>query len=363
MKHALLLIALISLSFPVDVLVYHGTGCPHCAVTIDNFHKLAEKQAFNLSTKDVYSDDGARAELLSLYENMGYPIAKGGIPTTVIGGTMVVGELNYALEGLIISAAEAGKLPPGAYTSQTISDALAGLDVEMHHNGGAALSWPIVISAAIADSVNPCELAILAILSAAIVTSKGKKQALFAGLLFVAIVYVCYMLLGFGVIQVLNFAGISSAFYILVAFLSLYIAVEEFRMYRRGGDEACAGQNSALGRHVDKILMGEVSLITIAIIAVICAFILLPCSSGPYIVILGMLAENFDSQAVAYLAVYNLFFVLPMLAVVLLVYASESLMEKYMKTQKEYLKYVHLFASVVMFVLFLLMVSDIIGRL
>jgi cytochrome c biogenesis protein CcdA len=76
---------------------------------------------------------------------------------------------------------------------------------------------------------------------------------------------------------------------------------------------------------------------------------LLPCTSGPYIVILGMLAKKvFDTQAILYLLLYNLIFVSPMVLISLAVYKgfdpakAEEIRQKRLRT-------LHLIAGIIMF--------------
>ncbi|OGY24045.1 MAG: hypothetical protein A2172_00665 [Candidatus Woykebacteria bacterium RBG_13_40_15] len=55
---------------------------------------------------------------------------------------------------------------------------------------------------------------------------------------------------------------------------------------------------------------------------------LLPCTSGPYIIILGMLSQKtLFTQALAYLVLYNLIFILPMILITLAVYKGFSLQQ------------------------------------
>ena len=57
------------------------------------------------------------------------------------------------------------------------------------------------------------------------------------------------------------------------------------------------------------------------LIGFLVSLFLLPCTSGPYIVILGMLAERAQRvQAIMYLILYNAIFVSPMILISWLVY-------------------------------------------
>jgi cytochrome c biogenesis protein CcdA len=75
---------------------------------------------------------------------------------------------------------------------------------------------------------------------------------------------------------------------------------------------------------------------------------LVPCSSGPYVVILGLLAEKVDTtKTLALLFLYNLIFVLPMLVITLAMYFG-SRMGKLEKWRQHNLRILHLVAGAIM---------------
>ena len=83
----------------------------------------------------------------------------------------------------------------------------------------------------------------------------------------------------------------------------------------------------------------------------IVSLFLLPCTSGPYIVILGMLAKNtFDIQAVLYLLLYNLIFISPMIIITLAVYKGFDPAKAEEMRQKR-LTILHLITGVIMIIM------------
>jgi cytochrome c biogenesis protein CcdA len=98
-----------------------------------------------------------------------------------------------------------------------------------------------------------------------------------------------------------------------------------------------------------KALIGGVTSVPGAFaVGLIVSLFLLPCTSGPYIVITGMLA-NYATfwNAVPLLLLYNFVFVLPMLVLTALVYygMKPHTVEKW-RVQR--IKYLHLLAGVVL---------------
>jgi len=79
---------------------------------------------------------------------------------------------------------------------------------------------------------------------------------------------------------------------------------------------------------------------------------LLPCTSGPYIVILGLLAETETRlSAMLWLALYNIIFVLPMLGITAAVYFGMTTAEKAEAWRAGHLQTLHLIAGAVILLL------------
>ena len=78
---------------------------------------------------------------------------------------------------------------------------------------------------------------------------------------------------------------------------------------------------------------------------------LLPCTSGPYIIILSLLAKQ-DSQTLnlAYLLLYNLVFILPFILITFIMYFGFSV-QKAEETRRAKLRLLHLIAGVLMVIL------------
>ena len=78
---------------------------------------------------------------------------------------------------------------------------------------------------------------------------------------------------------------------------------------------------------------------------------LLPCTSGPYVIILGMLAAKTTfAKAFLYLILYNIIFVAPMLAIVFAMYFGLP-PEKAEAWRKQKIRLLHLIAGLVLIIL------------
>ena len=74
---------------------------------------------------------------------------------------------------------------------------------------------------------------------------------------------------------------------------------------------------------------------------------LVPCASGPYIAILGLLATKVNAHMLLLLVLYNFVFVLPMLLITFAMYFGEK-MGRLEKWRKGNLRLLHLIAGTIM---------------
>jgi cytochrome c biogenesis protein CcdA len=105
-----------------------------------------------------------------------------------------------------------------------------------------------------------------------------------------------------------------------------------------------------------KSITGPISAFLIGFLV---SLFLLPCTSGPYIVILGMLGHNETYlRAVLLLVLYNIIFVLPMVGITIGVYFGMDVV-KAEETRTKNLRILHLIAGIIMLGMGIVLVSGI----
>jgi cytochrome c biogenesis protein CcdA len=101
-----------------------------------------------------------------------------------------------------------------------------------------------------------------------------------------------------------------------------------------------------------KLIKSVTSVPGAFLIGFVVSLFLLPCTSGPYIVILGLLAKSATrNYAFLLLLLYNFIFVLPMILITLAVYFNLTTVEKAEKWRKNKLKILHLIAGILVLLL------------
>jgi hypothetical protein len=367
----------------ITMVVYEGIGCPHCANTITLLNDIQKTYNFTLMLKEVrYNPDNNR-ELLGMYDRFGYDPAKGGIPTTIVNNRiMIVGELSRDSTMKLIGICQSSKCPVGAYTSAQMDELVKNIEqnanfsydteLKLNQTANASVSptknpgdipLMILVPAAVADSINPCTMAIMAMLLAITLEKKGKKSVLMSGAVFVTVIFICYFLMGLGVMKVVGDISIEKYFFYLMLAVSAAITLLEIRAYfsYHPGMESIEIP-MFLRPRLQKVMQMATSLPMVAVVALFCSLFLLPCSSGPYLMILGMLSmtdmwTTAFFKAAGYLLLYNAIFVIPLLAITAIVAFGIRNPGDILSLRDKYVKQMHLVAGLLMLVVTAMLAS------
>jgi glutaredoxin len=369
----------------IGIEFYYGNGCPHCAATATLLESMEGEYGLLIAGHEVYYDAEARAQLISQYERFGFDINQGGVPTSIVNGrTMVIGGLSETQWRWLFKACLDGACPEGAFTQASLvlpagnqsarpnataateNKTLPAQDAKIEPleelNGMGGLTITVLIGAALVDSVNPCTIAVMVLLCGAIICSRGKRSALAAGLIFSSVIFIMYMLYGLGIMKAITAFELARAFYGIVTAGALALAAMELNAYFNYKPGFLAVEMPmALRPYAKKVTAGATSPAGVAFAAMLCSVLLLPCSSGPYLLVLGMLAKAATVQTVGYLALYNLFFILPMLVITTALYLGKTSVEKVNAMKEEHIKAIHLVSGLILLALFVMMLGQATG--
>jgi cytochrome c biogenesis protein CcdA len=202
------------------------------------------------------------------------------------------------------------------------------------------------ITLAAVDAINPCSIAIFCMLLATLM-QKSKRDTLLAGILFTVTIYFMYALYGLGILKFLAFFGESIRPFLKV-FLLILCALEIIAFFRYKPGLVSLEMPTKL-RPIARALIEKANSPYMAVpLAIILSLFLLPCSSGPYFIFLGLLnlSKIFD---VFLMGLYLLIFVSPLIVITLLfAFGINPLVIK--KYRDQYIRYLHLFAGVLLLI-------------
>ena len=348
----------------IEVIEYYGVGCPHCSRTSVLLEGMREEYGLTFIKKEVYSHADNRAEMFAVYEEFGQDPYDGGVPTMLVEGrALIIGELTEEQWRALFEICLKGECPEGVFTKKTIDDGYVTSVSEIKEEDSfqALTLWGLV-AAAVVDSLNPCTIAVMVMLLGLILVSGGRKRMLLSGFTFISVIFLAYILLGVGILHVIDNPEITNIFYGAATVGLFLLAMMEFNGYFNYK----AGFFSVempmwLRPYTKRVLEGATSLPGVAIAAMFCSVFLIPCSSGPYLAVLAIISKAVTLQAMSYLVLYNLIFVLPMVIITVAIYFGYTTVEKVGETKEKYIRQIHLISGIVLFLLFIYMAAAYLG--
>src|SRR3990167_8135029 len=173
---------------------------------------------------------------------------------------------------------------------------------------GQELTLPLVIGAAAIDSINPCVFGVLIFLIAFMTkVFKSSGKMLMFGLLYTAVVYATYLILGFGILKLAIGSGFASIFYwgaALIAIVAGLLEIKDYFWYGKGFSlQMVPGGSERIKYYTARIEKWEghhplMLILTTVALGVLVVMVELPCTGAPYLAILGMLSKGAFATAV-----------------------------------------------------------------
>ena len=321
----------------IHIAYFHKHGCQKCARAVKILRRLKEGYPNILvDQRNAKTEQTLLEAMGSLYE---VPEAKRlTTPAVFIGDTALIGELDeQRLETAVQKYRETG-------VASRLKDAESHLDtaeseiVNRFHGFGTLA----VAGAGLLDGINPCAFAtIVFFISYMNLVGRGRKEMLIAGGAFALAVFVTYLLVGLGTLSFMNylnqFSGVAKCVYLLAATatfalagLSLYDAVKA----KQGKTKDILLQlPRALKLRIHKVIRERTRTSGVIAGALVIGFVIsaleLVCTGQVYLPTLTFVAgiEGMRTYAIAYLLLYNLMFIVPLLVVFGCVYWGTTSMQ------------------------------------
>ena len=214
------------------------------------------------------------------------------------------------------------------------------------------LSWGLIFTAAILDSINPCVLGVLIFLIAFMTKLfKNRNKMLLGGIIYTATVYIMYLVLGLGILRLTLDTSLADFFYkevALIAVIAGLLELKDFFWYGKGFSlQMLPGAGARLEKFTEYITQTEgkhpiVLYGSLVVIGIFVVLVELPCTGAPYLAILGLLSKGAFATAIPLLLFYNLIFIIPLIVIVVMAYfgtASEKL-EAWRKENRGFMRLV-----------------------
>lgn len=303
----------------ICIYFFYGQGCPHCARIEPLVEELVSKYPqveirryevyFNSSNQMVFKDFLSR-----------YGVTVEGVPIIFIGDRALIGEssIRENLEPSILYFMEHEPVCPEDYNR------IGGDGNSLSPGGKPALTVPVIVSAALVDSINPCAFAVLTVLLSYLVTLEDRRRMKVVGVAYILTVFAVYFVSGLGLLLFIQQLKLTKIVYIIAAIFA--ITAGGLNLYEAAGSKTKFTLSIPESK---KALLKEyilkASIPAAIILGGLVSLFELPCTGGVYLAILGLIASRMSlAEGIPYLILYNTIFILPLLLILAVIYWGVS---------------------------------------
>ncbi len=239
--------------------------------------------------------------------------------------------------------------------------AIIGIVILKNSSGVSSFLWslsnkgawllPLVLVAALLDSVHPCSFSILLITIAFLFGMQlTRKKILQIGGTYIAGIFTAYLLIGLGILGTINFFNtphfmgkLGATLLVIFGLINIIgSAFPRFPIKFKIPAIAHGRMTDLIGKATFPAAFG------LGLLVGICQF---PCMGGPYLMVIGLLHDQLTYFAgFNYLVLYNLILIIP-LVVVLWISADKLLVDKMQTWKRDNTKGVKLWAGLIMIIL------------
>ena len=304
---------------PVELVIFHGDGCPHCAAMLEFLDELQDRHD-DLVVRDYevwYDRDNLELFTETLAALGEEPDA---VPTVVVDGVVIVGHsdaIESRIEGIVADLLTG--VEPTDEDEFVIDVPFVGsVDV----GSGSLIGATALI--ALVDGVNPCSLWVLSMLMALVVHSGSRRRVFAVGGVFLLITSLLYGLYMIGAYSALSVIGQRTWIRVAVALVAGTFGVLHIKEHwtTKGpsvtiGSEHKPGLFAKMRRLADMDRSLPATLGGTAVLAVGVSLLETPCTAGLPLLWTNLIADRGvpTSGAVALFLLYLLIFLVDELVI------------------------------------------------
>ncbi len=364
----------------ITLYLFHGDGCPHCAEEISFLDSISnEYDNLNVVKYEVWYND-ENAALLTEVEKA-FDIKRSGVPTTVIGDTVIF-DFGTRTGARISSAVEfytkneyidqVERIQNGTFVKEDVKDDYEKeeekedkeLTIDVPLFGKVNLKNVSLGTAAgvigLIDGFNPCAMWILLFLLSVLVGMKDRKRMWIIGLTFLITSALVYMLIMLSWLQIA--VKITTVIWIrnIIAIIALIGAIINLRAFIKSRDSGCEVVDDKKRKtifkkikkftHEKSLLLALVGVIGLAVSV---NLVELACSAGLPLVFTELLVINNVNSFMRF--TYTLLYILFFLLDDLVVFFIAMFTMKITGISTKYNKYSHLLGGIIMLIVGILL--------
>jgi cytochrome c biogenesis protein CcdA/glutaredoxin len=303
----------------VELIIFHGAGCPHCARALAFLDDLSSRQPLlDVVAYEVWHDEANRALFVATAAQHG--IEARAVPTIFLGESVWVG-FDSTVQSQIeesVAALVAGLPPPSDERTSVDVPFVGPVDV-----GDSSLVVATLVIGFV-DGVNPCSLWVLSMLLALVLHSGSRSRIVVVGTVFLVVTSALYGLYMLGAYSALSYADKVVWIRLVVALVAGtfgLLHLKEYVTHSGLSVTIASDRKPGMYRRMRQLASPERSLPAVigatAALAVGVSLAETPCTAGLPLLWTNLLAERQVSAAAAGLlfVIYLVVFLLDELVV------------------------------------------------
>ena len=366
----------------ITLYLFHGDGCPHCEEEIKYLKSIEKKyDNFKIIKYEVWYND-ENAKLLEKV-NDAFSISKVGVPTNVIGSTVISGfgestgskierAIKYYQKNEYIDVVD--KIKNDSLEDSNIEDKFS--IEERKSDSNVTINVPLIgkvnmkkvslISASVIigfiDGFNPCAMWILLFLISILIGMKDRKRMWILGLAFLitsALVYMVIMLswisIALKMTTIIWVRNIIAIIALIGGIINLYSFIKNYK--DSGCDVVDEKKRKKIFSKIRKFTSEKsfiLALLGVMGLAISVNMVELACSAGLPIVFSELLAINNISGVMKF--IYTFIYIIFFLIDDLIVFFIAMFTMKITGISSKYNKYSHLLGGIIMLLVGILLI-------
>lgn len=217
--------------------------------------------------------------------------------------------------------------------------------------GSLRVMLPLITTTGFLDGLNPCAFAVLLFFITFLFTIRKTKASIKKmGIVYIAAIYLVYLGIGVGLLKTILITGQHHLMAKISAWLVIVLGLVNLKDYFFP-KLPLKLRIPTWSKKTLQNWMHKATLPAAAILGILVGLCVFPCSGGPYVAIVGLLAARKTYfQGLLYLLLYNLAFVMPLM-IVLALASSKKAVEKMAVWEQSKSKLMRLISGLVMVIL------------
>jgi cytochrome c biogenesis protein CcdA len=320
---------------PIYLAFFEQAGCQECARTIYDLEVVKEQYPQLVVDSFPIEEEESKALSEWLGDRYGVPEERRlSTPMIFVGEDYLIG-IDAHLENLLAVVAKYAETGAERVWDDFDPEQSEQALVDRFKSFGVLT----VLGAGLIDGLNPCAFATLVFfISYLAFTGRRGRDILFVGISFALGVFLTYLLVGVGLLKIVQslsfFAELGRWVYLLTALLCVVLAILTFRDFfrARGGQasEMTLKLPLNLRRRINKVIRENAQTRAFVAMAFVTGFVIslleFACTGQVYLptIIYVLSQPELAGQAFFYLVLYCLMFILPLVVVFVLSYFGTS---------------------------------------